>query len=147
MTSLPPPAKFATGDAGAHRVIDLGRERALTRLSAIYAAQPGSVDFFVLPSLSVERLTRTDSDDASSVANVGQGADLPASLKISEEAFAGLKPVGSVVSTGEGRASVNFPEVVGRYVIANGTPPNRARRGLFDRAGRGVRRFETRRYR
>ena len=43
-------------------------------------------------------------------------------LQISEEAFAGLKPVGSVVSTGEGRASVDFPEVVGRYVMLKWHP-------------------------
>src|SRR4030095_13661735 len=40
----------------------------------------------------------------------------------SEEAFAGLKPVGSVISTGEGRASVDFPEVVGRYVMLQWHP-------------------------
>jgi hypothetical protein len=36
--------------------------------------------------------------------------------------FAGLKPVGSVISTGEGRASVDFPEVVGRYVMLRWHP-------------------------
>ena len=42
------------GDAAPTAVIDLGRERSLTRLSAIYAAQPGSVEFYVLPSLPLE---------------------------------------------------------------------------------------------
>ena len=56
------------------------------------------------------------------VANVGSSADLPTSLKISEKTFAALKPVGSVASNGEGRASVDFPEVVGRYVILKWKP-------------------------
>jgi len=111
--------KFANGDAAPTAVIDLGRERALTRLSAIYAAQPGSVDFFVLPSLPLGDGTASD---VQQVANVGSVTDLPASLKISEKTFASLKPVGSVVSTGQGRASVDFPEVVGRYVIIKWHP-------------------------
>jgi hypothetical protein len=56
------------------------------------------------------------------VANVGSGGELPSSLKISEKTFAKLKPVGSVVSTGEGRASVDFPETVGRYVMVKWHP-------------------------
>ena len=117
--------KFAIADAAPTAVIDLGQERNLSRLSAIYAAQPGSVDFYVLRSLPMGTPNEsTQSDEASvrQVANVSQAADLPASLKISEKAFAGLKPVGSVVSAGEGRASVNFPEVAGRYVMLTWHP-------------------------
>ena len=111
--------KFARGDSAPTAVIDLGRERTLTRLSAVYTAQPGSFDFYVLPSLPLGDNTASD---VQQVANVGAVADLPASLKISEKTFAGLKPVGSVVSTGEGRASVDFPEVVGRYVMLKWHP-------------------------
>lgn len=111
--------KFASGDAAPTAVIDLGRERSLTRLSAIYAAQPGSVDFYVFASLPTGDGAASD---VQQVANVGSGADLPTSLKISEKTFARLKPVGSVVSTGEGRASVDFPEVVGRYVMIKWHP-------------------------
>jgi hypothetical protein len=117
--------KFARGDAAPTAVIDLGRERDLSRLSATYAAQPGSIDFYVLRTLPVGTPNENiQSADASvrQVANVGQAADLPASLKISEKAFAGLKPVGSVVSTGEGRAAVDFPRVVGRYVMLKWHP-------------------------
>ncbi len=117
--------KFAIADAAPTAVIDLGQERNLSRLSAIYAAQPGSVDFYVLRSLPMGTPNESaQSDEASvqQVANVSQAADLPASLKISENAFAGMKPVGSVVSAGEGRASVNFPEVVGRYVMLKWHP-------------------------
>ena len=116
--------QFANDDTEPTVVIDLGRERNLSRLSAIYASQPGSVDFYVLRSLPVGTSGESPSNQSSvqQIANVGQGADMPASLKISEEAFAGLKPVGSVLSTGEGRASVNFPEVVGRYVMLKWHP-------------------------
>jgi hypothetical protein len=117
--------QFASGDAAPTAVIDLGRERNLSRLSAIYASQAGSVDFYVLRSLPTGasgESTLSDDGSVQQIANVGQAADLPASLKISEKAFAGLKPVGSVVSTGEGRASIDFPEVVGRYVMLKWHP-------------------------
>ena len=39
--------RFAPDDAAPTAVIDLGGERSLSRLSAVYAAQPGSVDFYV----------------------------------------------------------------------------------------------------
>lgn len=119
--------KFAIGDAAPTAVIDLGRERNLSRLSAIYASQPGGVDFYVLRSLPMgtpNESAQSDETSVQQVANVSQAADLPASLKISEKAFAGLKPVGSAVSTGEGRASVDFPEVVGRYVMLKWHPAN-----------------------
>ena len=45
--------QFAAGDSEPTVVIDLGRERTLSRISAIYAAQPGSVDFYVLNRLPV----------------------------------------------------------------------------------------------
>jgi hypothetical protein len=111
--------EFASGDPAPTAVIDLGRERTLTRLSAIYAAQPGSFEFYVLPSLP---LGDAAASDVQQVANVGSATDLPTSLTISEKTFAGLKPVGSVVSTGAGRASVDFPEVAGRYVMLKWHP-------------------------
>ncbi len=43
--------QFANDDAAPTAVIDLGRERNLSRLAAIYASQPGSVDFYVLRRL------------------------------------------------------------------------------------------------
>ncbi len=115
---------FADDDASPTAVIDLGRERNLSRLSAIYASQSGSVDFYVLNQLPAGS---SDAQEASvqQIANVGQSANLPSSLKITEQAFAGLKPVGSVVSTGEGRASVNFTEVAGRYVMLKWHPAAR----------------------
>ena len=116
--------QFASGDAAPTVVIDLGRERNLSRLAAIYASQSGSINFYVLRSFPVEKSEENISNDAGfrQIANLGQGTDLPVSLKISEKAFAGLTPVGSVISTGEGRASVDFPDVVGRYVMLTWHP-------------------------
>ncbi len=116
--------QFANDDAAPTAVIDLGRERNLSRLSALYASQAGSVEFYVLNQLPSGAANDSATGDASvqQIANVGQGADLPSSLKITEQAFAGLKPVASVVSTGEGRASVDFAEVSGRYVMLKWHP-------------------------
>lgn len=120
--------QFASDDAAPTAVIDLGRERNLSRLSAIYASQPGSVEFYVLQSLPAA--TASEEGSVQQIANIGQDPGLPASLKVNEKTFAALKPVGSVVSTGEGRASVNFPEVVGRYVMLKWHPAT-ARGGAF----------------
>ncbi len=110
--------QFASGDASPMAVIDLGRERNLSRLSAIYSSQPGSVDFYVLHHLPMA----SDDSSVQKISDIGQSAELPTSLRINEAALAGLKPVGSVVSTGEGRASVNFPEMTGRYVMLKWHP-------------------------
>lgn len=116
--------QFAPGDATPTAIIDLGQERSLARLSAVYATQLGSIDFYVLRSLP-----ENQSDDSASrnsdmqpVANVSQPATLSASLNLSQTTLASLKPVGSVVSTGEGRAAVDFPQVTGRYVMLKWHP-------------------------
>jgi hypothetical protein len=117
---------FAPGDAAPTAIIDLGRERNLSRLSAIYASQAGSVDFFVMRALPLgapnDRAAVSDGSSLQQITNITQPANLPPLLKISERSFAGLRPVGSVVSTGEGRASVDFPETVGRYVMLKWHP-------------------------
>jgi hypothetical protein len=116
--------KFAAGDAAPTVIVDLGRERTLSRLAAIYAPQAGSFDFYVLHALPPgpnEAMVSAGSN-LQQVANTTETADLPASLEFSEEAFVGLKPVGSVVSAGEGRAAVDFPETVGRYVMLKWHP-------------------------
>ena len=116
--------QFAKDDAAPTAVIDLGRERNLSRISAVYASQPGTVLFYVLDALPGEALA-DDSGTRShvqQVANLVQAAELPSSLRISSEVFAKLKPIGSVVSTGEGRASVDFPPVAGRYIMLKWNP-------------------------
>lgn len=116
--------QFAKDDAAPTAVIDLGRERNLSRISAVYASQPGTVLFYVLDTLPGEALA-DDSGTRSKVqqvANLAQAAESPSSLRISAEVFAKLKPIGSVVSTGEGRASVDFPAVTGRYIMLKWNP-------------------------
>ncbi len=116
--------QFAANDTAPTAVIDLGRERNLSRISAVYATQPGSVDFYVLSSLPVDNPLEgaTDQPAIQRIANVAQTADLPGSIKLSETDFARLKPVGSVVSTGKGRASVDFPATAGRYLMLKWHP-------------------------
>jgi hypothetical protein len=116
--------EFAPGDSAPTAVIDLGRERTLSRLSAVYASQPGSVEFYVLRKLPVSSNDTAGSDQSNvqKISNPSQTPDLPSSLKISEKEFAGLKPVGLVVNTNEGRASIDFPEMTGRYVMLKWHP-------------------------
>ncbi len=117
--------RFAPGDATPIVVIDLGRERVLSRLCAVYASQPGSVEFYVLRNLPASLpndAAVAPQSNVQKISNTSQTADLPTSLTISEKEFAGLKPVGSVANTNEGRASVNFPETAGRYVMLKWHP-------------------------
>lgn len=113
--------RFAEGDAAPTAVIDLGRQRSLSRISAIYAAQPGSVDFYVLNDLPNSEPTGSDQPAIEKIANVTSGA-LPATIKLSEKSFASLKPVGSFVSTNQGRASIDFPATTGRYLMLKWHP-------------------------
>lgn len=113
--------QFAKGDPNPTAVIDLGRERSLTRISALYANQPGSVDFYVLDRLPVEAAA-ADQSAVQQVAEVPQSADLPSTLKVSDKTLAALKSVGTVVNTNKGRASIDFPEMKGRYVMLKWHP-------------------------
>ncbi len=117
--------QFAPGDTEPTAVIDLGRERTLSRISAIYTAQPGSVDFYVMNSLPVAQSNETADINQSAIqkiSNVAQTADLPGSLKLSEKNFAGLKAVGSVVNTNSGRVAIDFPSTTGRYIMLKWHP-------------------------
>ena len=125
--------QFAPGDTAPTAVIDLGRERTLSRISAVYSAQPGSVDFYVLDRLPVGQPNDTAGSNDSSVqkvSNSGQTADLPINLRLGEKDFAGMKSVGSVVNTNEGRASVDFPATTGRYVILKWHPASAQAEGF-----------------
>ncbi len=114
---------FAPSDTAPTAVIDLGRERNLSRISAIYANQPGSVEFYVLNSLPAEQATAGAEQSAiQKISNPPATADLPGTLKLSEQELAGLKPVGTVVNTNKGRASVDFPATTGRYVMLKWHP-------------------------
>lgn len=97
---------FSVEDNSPVAVIDLGKVSTVRRLSAIYSARAGALDFYLLQSLpGVE------------------GENSPNSLKLDDLTFAKLKPVGSAIDDGtQGRASVAFPAASGRYVMLRWSP-------------------------
>ena len=114
---------FAAEDGTPTTVIDLGKASTVSRISAVYSAGAGNMEFYVLPSLPA------GTDSASQVSSPGaDGASpspemAPKSVRLDEAAFAGLKPVGSATDGGsEGRASVDFAPTTGRYVMVRWLP-------------------------
>ncbi len=97
---------FAVDDNAPTALIDLGKVCTVKRLSAIYSARPGSVDFYVMQSLP----------------NLAGGEPTEA-IKFESNELASLKPVGSTVDDGtQGRASVEFPATKARYVMMRWIP-------------------------
>jgi len=97
---------FSTEDNSPVAIVDLGKVSTMRRLSAIYSARAGAIDFYVLQSLS------------------GIGAsEASNSLKVDAATFAKLKPVGSAIDDGtQGRVSVDFAPTAGRYVMLRWNP-------------------------
>jgi hypothetical protein len=118
---------FARGDATPTAVIDLGKVCTLRRLSAIASPRKGNVDFYILNSLPIASQSESDQLNAAALqkgAPAGQtpaataAMEFPQTVKITDAAFANLKPVASVATNqGEGRASVDFSATSGRYVM------------------------------
>jgi len=98
---------FAASDTTPAVIVDLGRVLNLRRISAAYSQRHVAVDFFVLQSLP--------------------DAAFPEKLRLSDAALANLAPVGSALDEGSGRASVDFPEMSGRYVMVRWTPTHEDR--------------------
>jgi hypothetical protein len=98
---------FAAGDRTPAVIVDLGRVINLRRISAAYSQRHVLVDFFVLQSLP--------------------GSALPEKLRLDDAALAKLTPVGSALDESAGRASVDFPEMSGRYVLIRWTPTHEDR--------------------
>jgi hypothetical protein len=97
---------FSAEDKSPAVLLDLGRLCPIRKLSAIYSARPGSMDFYVLRTLPSGR------DDASAGA-----------VHFGSDALANLKPVGSAIDDGSnGRASIVFPAMAGRYVMLRWIP-------------------------
>ena len=113
---------FAAADIAPTAVIDLGRERTLTRITALYSAQPGSIDFYVLNQLPIHSQTAGDQSAVQKISNEPHTADLPGNIEVSDQTLAAIKPVGSVVSTDEGRAAVDFAPTKGRYLLLKWHP-------------------------
>jgi hypothetical protein len=95
---------FAPTDPSPAAIIDLGKTMSLRRISAIYSPRQGSIDFFVLQSLP------------------GSEAAESNTIRLDDSALANLKPVGSIVDVGTGRASIDFPEKTGRYIMLKWNP-------------------------
>ena len=101
---------FAAGDAAPTTVIDLGKTRSLSRVSAIYAANKGSMDVYILPAVPGA------GDDVAPAA-------LPDTLRISDKTIAAMKPVASMNDDGtQGRGSIDFAPTTGRYVMLKWNP-------------------------
>jgi hypothetical protein len=99
---------FSAQDNSPIAVIDLGKVSTVRRLSAVYAARAGAVDFYLLQTLP----------------GVDGGNN---SLKFDDKTLAKLKPVGSTIDDGtQGRASVDFPATTGRYVMLRWSPASHA---------------------
>ena len=92
---------FAPNDATPTAIIDLGKVTKLRRISTVYSARQGNIDFFVAASLPVQAKGKT--------------------LRLDDTAFADMQMVGSVADS-SGRASVDFPETTGRYIVVRWTP-------------------------
>jgi hypothetical protein len=97
---------FSAEDKSPTAVIDLGKVCTVRRLSAVYSARPGSIDFYVMQSLP-----GADRDNSAST------------VKLDSNALASLKRVGSAIDDGtQGSASVDFPATTGRYVMLRWIP-------------------------
>lgn len=111
---------FAPEDATPTAVIDLGKSCALRRISAAYPARAGHLDFYVLQSLPA---TSGATAPANGNAPAPTPENAPGSLRLDEATLANMKPVGSADDDGsQGRASVDFSETSGRYVMVRWTP-------------------------
>src|SRR5205807_9011320 len=100
---------FAPTDVAPTAIIDLGKNTTLRRISALYSSRPGSIDFFVLRSLPGSGRETT-------------AEHAPKTLNFGDSTVADLKPVGSVVDDGSGRAAIDFPETTGRYIMLKWNP-------------------------
>jgi hypothetical protein len=121
---------FAADDAAPTTIIDLGKESKLRRISAIHSPQPGSMEFYVLQSLPSDAKNlevKTPSPQTGLAAISTGGTPMPNTYTLSASTAAGMKAVGSITNTGgDGRASVDFPETSGRYVMVKWIPASRS---------------------
>lgn len=101
---------FAANDATPAAIIDLGRAAAIQRISTLAAPASGAVTFYVLNALPAGNRENTDEPAGN------------AALRLDPGTLAGLKSVGTRTDDGTGRVALDFPETIGRYVMATWTP-------------------------
>jgi hypothetical protein len=115
---------FAAEDGTPTTVIDLGKASTLSRISAVYSAGAGNMEFYVLPNLpagNVDATAQVSTPGADGASPTPEMA--PKTVRMDDAAFAGLKAVGSATDGGsEGRASVDFAPTTGRYVMVRWLP-------------------------
>jgi hypothetical protein len=97
---------FSSDDRTPAVIIDLGKTTFISRISAIYSAQEGMIDFYVLQNLP----------------GLTNRAAAPQSLRLNGNALNELRPVGSIADKGTGRVAIDFPAVAGRYIMVKWTP-------------------------
>ena len=113
---------FAAEDGTPTTVIDLGRTSTVSRISAVYSAGAGNMEFYVLSSLPAGNVDSTVQVNAPGADGASPAPEVaPKSVRLDDAAFAGLKAVGSA-SGNEGRASVDFAPTSGRYVMVRWLP-------------------------
>ncbi len=100
--------RFDTSDTTPAAIIDLGEVTKLRRISTIYSPAKSRVDFYVLQTLAGEATSTAE--------------NVPKTLRVSEKILAEVKPIGSVVDDGTGRAAIDFPVTRGRYVMLKWSP-------------------------
>lgn len=102
--------EFITEDNSPTAIIDLGRVRSVSHLSATYPARAGSMDFYVMRSLP-----GTIDENA-----VG-------TLNVDTDALAQTKPAGSTVDDGtQGRAALDISATSGRFVMLRWNPASKS---------------------
>ena len=112
---------FAAEDGSPTTVIDLGKAVSLRRLSAVYSPRAGNMAFFVLQSLPAGSGEAAQGNPAGTESDPVPTPDTaPQTITLND---ANLKAVGSAADDGsQGRASIEFPAVSGRYVLVRWTP-------------------------
>ncbi len=115
---------FAADDGSPTTVIDLGEARPLRRLAVVYSPRAGKMAFYVLSTFPGRKqqapatATGADSLPPSEVASE--------SVTLDDAALSAMKIVGTATDDGtQGRASIDFPETTGRYVMVRWTPASR----------------------
>jgi len=100
--------RFAPNDTTPAAIIDLGEVTKLRRISTLYSPAKSTVDFYVLQTLPGEATSTAE--------------NAPKTLRVSEKILAEVKPIGSVVDDGTGRAAIDFPVTKGRYIMLKWSP-------------------------
>ena len=123
---------FAAEDGTPTTVIDLGKSSTISRISAVYSAAAGNMEFYVLPSLPAGNVDSTVQVSAPGADGASPTPEMaPKTVRLDDASFASLKAVGSATDAGsQGRASVDFAPTTGRYVMVRWMPASQQDRSF-----------------